>query len=149
VPTPNDITPAQASLIAAFVGAFTALAVMLVRDLVLERAKERRRLRRELIDRKLTEIYSPLWVGLGGEDGYLGHVLRDQELRRRLSAHFHLLSPELQDIVSRHLLVGRFKDNEFHVTTSDMQHLIEASPAVKQLLKAEIDRLRRDYENAE
>ena len=36
---PNELTAAQASLVAAIVGAVSALAVVLVRDLVIERNK--------------------------------------------------------------------------------------------------------------
>jgi hypothetical protein len=72
---PNELTAAQASLVAAIVGAVSALAVVLVRDLVIERNKEHRQRKRAVVKQKLTEIYSPLWIAFGGDDGQLGNVV--------------------------------------------------------------------------
>jgi hypothetical protein len=143
---PNELTAAQASLIAAIVGAVSALVVVVVRDLIIERHKEYRERKRALVEKKLTEIYSPLWIAFGGDDGQLGNVLGDKKMRDQISARFHLLSPELQDLLSRSLLVGRFEKGEFSVTTSQMDRLLQTSPAFKQALKKDLERLQKEFE---
>jgi len=143
---PNELTAAQASLVAAIVGAVSALIVVLVRDLVIERNKEYRQRKRALVEQKLTEIYSPLWIAFGGDDGQLGNVIGDKKMRDQISARFHLLSPELQDLLSRSLLVGRFEKGEFFVTTSQMDRLLDMSPAFKQALKKDLERLQKEFE---
>jgi hypothetical protein len=143
---PNELTVAQASLIAAIVGAVSALVVVVVRDLIIERHKEYRERKRALVEKKLTEIYSPLWIAFGGDDGQLGNVVGDKKMRDQISARFHLLSPELQDLLSRSLLVGRFEKGEFLVTTSQMDRLLQMSSAFKQALQKDLERLQKEFE---
>ncbi len=147
VQTQTGITPAEASLIAAFVGAFAALLVVIVRDVLIEGRKERHRRKRELVGRKLTEIYSPLWVAFGGKDGQLGNILIDKEFRTRIGAHFHLLSPELQDILGRSLLIGRRKGDRLEMNTHDMQRVLELTPAFVRILQADLEQLQREFSN--
>jgi hypothetical protein len=128
---PHELTAAQASLIAAIVGSVSALVVVLIKDLILERQKEARERRRALIERKLSEIYSPLWVSFGSDDGQLGSIVADRNMRDQISARFHLLSPELHDILSRSLLVGHFENGKYLVTTSQMERLLQMSPALQ------------------
>lgn len=142
----NDLTAAQASLVAAIVGAVSALVVVLVKDLIIERHKENRERRRALIEKKLTEIYSPLWIGFGGDDGQLGNIVSNKNLRDQVGARFYLLSPELQDILSRSLLVGHFEKGEYLVTTSQMDRLLKMTPAFKEALRKDLDKLQKEFE---
>ena len=142
----NELTAAQASLVAAIVGAVSALVVVLVKDLIIERNKEIRERRRELVEKKFTEIYSPLWIAFGGDEGQLGNIVGNKNLRDQISARFHLLSPELQDILSRSLLVGHFEKGEYLVTTSQMDRLLQMTPAFKQVLQKDLERLQKEFE---
>lgn len=142
----NDLTAAQASLLAAIVGAVSALVVVLVKDLIIERHKENRERRRALIEKKLTEIYSPLWIAFGGDDGQLGNIIGNKNVLDQISARFHLLSPELQDILSRSLLLGRFEKDEYLLTTSQMKRLLQMSPAFKEALRKDLEELQREFE---
>jgi hypothetical protein len=144
---PNELTAAQASLVAAIVGAVSALAVVLVRDLVIERNKEYRQRKRAVVEQKLTEIYSPLWIAFGGDDGQLGNVIGDKKMRDQISARFHLLSPELQDILSRSLLLGHFEKDEFRATTSQMARLLDMSLSFKQTLRRDLEDLQKEFES--
>jgi len=142
----NDLTAAQASLLAAIVGAVSALVVVLVKDLIIERHKENRERRRALIEKKLTEIYSPLWIAFGGDDGQLGNIIGNKNVLDQISARFHLLSPELQDILSRSLLLGRFEKDEYLLTTSQMKRLLQMSLAFKEALRKDLEELQREFE---
>ena len=144
----SGFTPAEASVVAAFVGASAALLVVLVRDILIERHKERRKRKQELVDRKLAEIYSPLWVALGGTEGHLGNVLDDEELRARIGGNFHLLSPELQDILGRSLLIGSFKAGKLQMNHLDMQRVLELTPSFVQVLKTDLEKLQGEFSNA-
>ena len=144
---PHELTAAQASLMAAIVGSVSALVVVLVKDLILERQKEARERRRALVERKLSEIYSPLWVSFGGDDGQLGNIVGDQNMREQISARLHLLSPELQDILSRSLLVGHFENGKHLVTTSQMERLLQMSPGFKQALQTDLKKLQKEFDS--
>jgi hypothetical protein len=142
----NGLTAAQASLVAAIVGAVSALVVVLVKDLIIERHKDNRERRRALIEKKLTEIYSPLWIAFGGDDGQLGNIIGNKNVLDQISARFHLLSPELQDILSRSLLVGHFEKDVYLLTTSQMERLLQMSPAFKDALRKDLEKLQREFE---
>jgi hypothetical protein len=141
-----DLNAAQASLIAAIVGAASALVVVIVKDLIIERHKDARDRRRALIEKKLTEIYSPLWIAFGGDEGQLGNIVGDKNIRDQIGARFHLLSREVQDILSRSLLVGHFEKGEYLVTTSQMERLLQMTPAFKEALRKDLDTLQQEFE---
>jgi hypothetical protein len=141
----NQFTAAEASLLAAIVGAVSALVVVLVKDVIIEGRKERRERRRILIEKKLTEIYSPLWIAFGGDDGQLGNIIGDKDVRDQISARFHLLGPELQDMLSRSLLLGRFERGEHRLTVSEMERLLQMTPAFKQALQKDLGELQKEF----
>jgi hypothetical protein len=143
--TATVLSQVDATLIAASIGASVSLALWILRDVLLEGRKERRRRRRELVERKLTEIYSPLWVAFGGRDGSLPNILNHREIRTQIGAHFHLLSPELQDILGRVLLLGRFQDGTLSYTVTDGERLIEANPPFVAALEADLKRLQEEF----
>ena len=138
------MTQPQAYLVAALVGAIAAIVVMILRDVIIEDRREQRRRRWALIEKRLSEIYSPLWVTFGGEDGTLNNVLGNEGMRTRIGAHFHLLSAELQDVMARSLMIGRFEAGNFMVGISDMERLIELTPSFKATLLRDIAKLQKE-----
>jgi hypothetical protein len=98
------LTQTTVALITAVISSAVAILVVVFRDVILDHRKETRRLRRELIDKKLTEIYSPLWVATAS--GVSPNFLDDETIRTRIEANFHLLSPEMQAIIHKILAVN-------------------------------------------
>jgi hypothetical protein len=85
------------------IGAAAGVLTILVRDLLIERHKERRQERLQLLDRKLSELYAPTWVALGGGKFTLTNLLQNEEVYPKFARNFHLFSPELQRIASEYL----------------------------------------------
>ena len=135
------MTGSEATIFAAIISSSVAIFVVVARDLILEKVRDNKRRQREIIDRKLSHIYGPLWLAFGGEEGQFGNVLANKEILTVISNNFHLLSPELQDIFSRYILVGNWSSGEFQVIQSERKKILEISPILKNLLKSEITQL--------
>jgi len=138
---PSDNSNIYAALIAAFV----TLLVVFIRDVMLERYRSGIAQRREIIDRKLSQVYGPLWMAFGGEDGQLGNVLSNREMLSTLSLNFHLLSPEIQDILSRYVLSGKWVSGELHTTHAEKKAILEVSPALKRAIRSEIESIQKEF----
>lgn len=135
-----------AAVIGALIASLTALLLYVLRDILLEGRREHRRRKRELVEAKLREIYSPLWVKLGGENGALPNILGDKQMRIRIGANFHLLSPELKSLFGKLLLEGKVGDNGLTYNVSEGRILIELQPVFVKALKCDLQRLQADFE---
>lgn len=135
-----------AAVIGALIASLSALLLYVLRDILLEGRRDRRRRKRELVGAKLREIYSPLWVTLGGEDGALPNILGDKQMRVRVAANFHLLSPELQRLFEKILLIGTLSDNGLTFYPSDGKMLLDLQPVFVKALKCDLQKLQGDFE---
>ena len=130
------------TVLAALIGALSALAVVLVKDIILDSLRESRRSRQELLNRRLSQLYSPLWIGFGGEQGVLANVMMNEDARLRLAENYHLLSSELRSIVDEALLLVRRKGDKWEANVTDMERLLELTPEFKRFLKRDFESLR-------
>jgi hypothetical protein len=137
-----------AAVIGAFIASITALLLYVCRDILLEERRQQRRRKRELVEAKLREIYSPLWVRLGGEEGALPNILGHQQMRDRIGANFHLLSPEMKALFEKLLLIGHVTDDGLRYVVSEGHQLIEIQPAFVKTLKHDLQTLQKEFESS-
>ncbi len=133
---------------AAIIGAVSALAVTLIKDVIIDGLRRSKESKKALIDRKLTELYSPLWVALGGGANRLVHILTDDLAYRQLTANFHLLSQELRGLIQEFMKLGSGSDVRHpEFTLDDQKKMIQLQNKLYPLLEGEIDALRNKYLN--
>ncbi|HEX5482888.1 MAG TPA: hypothetical protein VFZ08_09720 [Terriglobia bacterium] len=134
------------AVIGAFIAAITALLLYVLRDIVLEGRRQTRRRKQELVEARLREIYSPLWVRLGGEDGALTNILGDSEIRTRIGANFHLLSPEMKSLFEKLLLLGQLTGQGLSYNSTDGNKLISLQPEFVKTLRNDLQKLQKEFE---
>ena len=136
------------AVIGAFIASLTALLMYLLRDIILEGKRQRRRRKRELVEARLREIYSPLWVSLGGADGALTNILGNPEVRTRVGANFHLLSPAMRALFEKLLLLGKMTDDGLRYNTTDGEKLIQLQPEFVRTLGNDLEGLQKEFESS-
>lgn len=142
------MTESDASILAALIAATVALVIVIIRDVIIDHRRDQRQRRRDILDRKLSNAYGPLWLALGGEKGHFGNILSDRDAIKRIASNFHLFSPEIQDVITRHILLGNFDGRELQFTLQEQQTLLQITPAFKQKLKSELLQLQQEFLNA-
>ncbi|HLI34053.1 MAG TPA: hypothetical protein VKW70_03335 [Terriglobia bacterium] len=136
------------AVIGAVIAAITTFLMYFLRDIILEGKRQKRRRKRELVEARLREIYSPLWVRLGGADGALTNILGDREMRTRIGANFHLLSLEMKTLLEEMLLLGKVTDNGLAYNVSDGEMLIKLQPEFVRALKNDLQKLQKEFEGS-
>jgi hypothetical protein len=135
------------NVIAAIIGAVSALLVTLIKDVILDQIRGARESRKALIDRKLTELYSPLWVALGGGANTLTHILSDDLAYSKLTANFHLLSEPLKTKVEEFMKLGRGPDvRSPQMTSEEIRRSLDLHKEIIPILESEMRELRSQYE---
>jgi hypothetical protein len=136
------------SIVSAIIATVTTLAVTLVKDIFVEGARRRRQARKELLDRKLKDLYVPIYVALSGCIYPLSYILRDERAYQKLSENFHLLSEDLRQIIEASMRLSTGPDpRNPHINNSDMGAYMKLNERFEPLIKGEIEQLRRDYIN--
>lgn len=133
-------------VLAAIIGATSALIVALVKDIVLDNIRLSRESKKALIDRKLTELYSPIWVALGGGANVLGQILSDDFAYTKLTANFHLLSDPLKARMEEFMTLGRGDVRHPQLNSSEMKRSMELKDEIVGILESEMKQLRDQYE---
>lgn len=132
---------------AAIIGAAAALLVTLIKDVILDQIRRSRESKKTLIDRKLTELYSPLWVALGGGANALTNILSDDFTYAKLTANFHLLSELLRTKIQEFMKLGGGPDvRRPQMGIDDMKRSMELHQEIIPILESEISELRHQYE---
>jgi len=131
---------------AAIIGALSALLVTLIKDVILEQIRRKRESRKALIDRKLTQLYSPLWVALSGGPNALGHMLADDFVYERLTANFHLLSEPLKTLIEEFMQLGKGDVRNRQYSPKEAGEAFALQGKILPVLASDIQGLRNQYE---
>jgi hypothetical protein len=129
----------------AIIGALSALIVTLVKDVIIDQIRRSRESRKALIDRRLTELYSPLWVALGGGANSLGQILSDDFVYGKLVTNFHLLSKRLRELIEQFLKLGTGDVRGPRLGLNEMKTSIELQKEIVSVLASEMRDLRAEY----
>ena len=133
-------------ILPAVIGAGSAILVFVIKDIVLYEIREKRALKRKLLDRRLTELYTPIFIALKGGEGMLGNIfLEDERIFEKFTKNMHLLSPELYGIVQRYMKLGRDVRSET-LTVSEQKIAIDLSKQFNETFLSEFERLREEYQ---
>lgn len=131
---------------AAIIGAVSALIVTLIKDVIIDEIRRSKESKKALIDRRLAELYSPLWVALGGGANTLVQILSDDLAYQKLTTNFHLLSKELRELFQEFMKLGRGNDVRHpEFTYFDQGKMIELHKKIIPVLKSDIEGLRKEY----
>jgi hypothetical protein len=131
---------------AAIIGAISALIVTLIKDVIIDEIRRSKESKKALIDRRLAELYSPLWVALGGGANTLVQILSDDLAYQKLTTNFHLLSKDLRELFQEFMKLGRGNDVRHpEFTVSDQRKMIALHEKIIPVLKSEIEGLRKEY----
>lgn len=128
--------------VASLVGAVSALLIVLVKDVILDGLRERRRERRQLLDRRLTQLYAPLWVATHGGGQMVTEIIVDREINTKLASNFHLLSPRLQALVTE---LFSLVDKKGRGKLPDAERVLQLHREFTTELASEIEKLRAAY----
>lgn len=131
--------------ISAIIGACVAILSILMKDIILYELRERRKEKKALINRKLTQLYSPLYMVCITREGSISNLLTDDAIYKKLMLNMHLLSPKLQQLFNNYnsLCTGGIRKPEFSAENS--KKAIEISNDFSSVLKKEMDELRMHY----
>lgn len=130
----------------AIIATVTALSVTLLKDVVVEGFRRRRQAQLQLLDRKLKDLYSPLFVTLGGGEYPISYIFSNDYSYAKLTENYHLLSSDLRSIMEECLtLTTGPNPRDFQLRGSCQQKYFELSKEFARILKSEIDELREQY----
>lgn len=130
---------------AAIIGAVSALIVTVIKDVIIDGRRRSNESKKALVDRRLAELYSPLWVVLGGGANALGNVLSDDFAYAKLTTNFHLLSKQLRKLIEEFMKLGTGDTRHPKLGLDEMKRSIELQEEIVSVLGAEISELRREY----
>ena len=130
---------------AAMIGAVAALVVTFIKDVVIDEIRAHRQAKKALIDRRLAELYSPLWVVLGGGGNALGNILSDDFAYSKLTSNFHLLSSQLRQLVEEFMKLGTGDIRHPQLSRDETQRTMELQTQIVDTLRSEISALRKKY----
>jgi len=91
----------------ALIGAGSAVITFLIKDIILYEIREARQRRRELLDRKLSKLYGPIYIAMRAGEGMISNILTEQRTFEAFTANFHLLHPDLQELASEFIRLIR------------------------------------------
>ena len=133
-------------VVPAVIGALTAIITMVIKDIILYEIRERKKERKALVDRKLSQLYGPLYMVCVTGQSTISTFLMDDSIYEKLICNLHLLSPELQKLLNYHnsLGGGNFRNPQF--SPENMKKSIETSEQFSKRLEQEMSTLRRLYE---
>lgn len=133
------------TVLAAGIGAVSAVVTILVKDLFIDWQKEKRQHRLSIIDRRLSELYAPLWIVSGTSEDALRRVFADDAAYKGLMKNYHLLSCELQGIISEFMKLGRGDPRYRTLNALEEEQAIKLSRKFVLTLTKEMDELRSTY----
>lgn len=129
----------------AAIGASIAILTILIKDIFLHEIRRRRMDKRALVDRKLTQLYGPLYMVCVTGKSTISSVLMDDAIYEKLISNLHLLSPELQKLLNEFgdLGTGDFRNPQF--SPERMKKALEISNQFTNRLDKEMSALREAY----
>ena len=129
-------------IIPALIGAGAAILVFIIKDVFLYELREKR----DLLDRRLSQLYAPIFVALKGGTGMLGNIfLSDENIFDKFTANMHLLSPALYDIAQEYLQLGKDVRAET-LPLNEQKRAIELSKKFNEIFLEEFKNLREEYQ---
>ena len=133
------------NVVAAIIGAVSALIVTLVKDVIIDEIRRYKESKKALIDKRLTELYSPLWVVLGGGANALRNILSDDFAYEKLTTNFHLLSKRLRQLIEEFMKLGKGDIRHPQLGPNEMKRGMELQEEIVSVLGSEISELRGKY----
>jgi hypothetical protein len=133
-------------MLPAVIGALFASSAFLLQFFFITKPSEAKAYQRSLIEQKLTRIYGPLTIYITARGDTLSTALADDTVLDNIMSNYHLLSPELQRILSEYLGLfrGSFKHPE--VKMSDVDKAINVEKEFRDQLKKEMAELSTKFE---
>jgi len=131
----------------AIIGAVSAIIIMIIKDLIFYNIRERKKNRLELLDRRLTNIYSPLYLVCVSANNMITTFVKDDVIYEKLNSNMHLLSPELSNLLNEHfkLCHGDFRNPQMDI--QEQRKAIDISDKFIKQVKKETELLRAEYLN--
>ncbi len=139
-------TEAGKVIIPALIGAFTAIIVIFIKDIVLHELRESKKRKNELLDRKLSQVYGPLYMIAVTGQNTITSILSDDKVFEKLISNLHLLSPNLQKLLNDYnaLSSGDYRNPQF-IPAKGLK-AIEISKQFATQLEKEMTILRKAYD---
>lgn len=131
--------------ISAMIGAFVAIFSILIKDFILYEFRERRKEKKALIDRKLTQLYGPIYMVCVTGESSISRLLSNDDIYNKLIPNMHLLSPKLQHLFNKY---NRLGTGDFRCPQFKKENKVEAAEISKEfasILEKEMYELRKYY----
>jgi hypothetical protein len=140
----NELPEIAKMALPSLIGVISALLVVFIKGLIVDARVQRSRERREILNRRLTELYTPLWTGIAGKEDTIKYIIEDEQLRSLVKKNFHLLSPTLQEILEQFISIG--KDNRLGLyTAAELRAILDLTPKFKEVLRKEFRHLSEEF----
>jgi len=104
-------------VIPAVIGAFVAIIVFILKDIILYWYRTNKQRKMDILDRKLAELYGPLFIAMYAGEGMIGNIFSDNATYEKLITNMHLLSPKLFILIKEYLVEFNYKTGQI-----DMQN---------------------------
>lgn len=142
----NMETETMKVVLPALIGAGSAIIVFFVKDIILYELRERRVQKLNLLDRRLSQLYAPIFVALKGGEGMLGNIfVDDDKIFEKFTENMHLLGPELYDLAQQYMTLGRTVRADI-MNVTEQRQAIDLSRRFNEVFLSEFERLREEYQ---
>lgn len=138
-------TEAGKVIIPALIGAITAIIIIVIKDIILYELREHKRRKNELLDRKLSQVYGPLYMITVTGQNTISSILSDDKVFDKLISHLHLLSPKLQKLLNDYNALGNGDYRNPQFVPAKGKKAIKISEQFSKQLEEEMTILRKSY----
>lgn len=132
-------------IIPALIGAITAILVIFIKDILLHEIREHRKRKNDLLDRKLSELYGPLYMIAVTGQNTITTILSDDKVFEKLISNLHLLSPNLQKLLNEYNALGKGDYRNPQFVPQNGKKALEISEQFTKQLEKEMSILRKSY----
>ncbi|HDZ3719913.1 TPA: hypothetical protein RSW52_003503 [Vibrio cholerae] len=133
------------AIVPAIIASITAVVIFLLKDYLYQSAKDKQAEEKALLDKKMEQVYSPLYVYCVAGQRTLGTAIADPEILKRLIENYHLLSNELQTLFDSYLSLTRGHFSSTTVVANRGAESVEITTQFTEQLRKEMEQLKVLY----
>ncbi|HHC7350036.1 hypothetical protein P3467_24445 [Vibrio parahaemolyticus] len=133
------------AIVLAVIASITAVVIFVLKDYLYQSAKDKKAEEKALLDKKMEQVYSPLYVYCVAGQRTLGTAIADPEILKRLIENYHLLSYELQTLFDSYLSLTRGDFSSTTVPVNRGTESIDITTQFTEQLRKEMEKLTALY----
>ena len=129
------------AIVPAVIASITAVVIFVLKDYLYQSAKDKKAEEKALLDKKMEQLYNPLYVYCVAGQRTLATAIADPEILKRLIENYHLLSHELQTLFDSYLSLTRGDFSSLTVPVNRGVDSFEITIQFTEQLRKEMEKL--------